>query len=128
MANNNQLQNLLELGSRHMRLLAYMVAVGVFASGIYGGIYNLKTTIILIPLVLFLAFAQSSLHQQLRHRLPSQATAITILLDGLITGLGIAAIHYALIPMLVFIAMLNATVLGFGSLFLWVFTGFFFFF
>ena len=121
---NNQLQNLLELGSRHMRLLAYMVAVAIFASGIYTGIYHPKMTAML-PVVLALAFTQSWLHRHLRNSIPSQATAVTLLLDGLITGFGIAAVHYALVPMLVFIAMLNATVLGFGSLFLWVFTGFF---
>lgn len=121
---NNQLQHLLELGARHMRLLAYMVAVGVFAAGIYAGIYHPKMTAML-PVVLALAFTQSWLHRHLRSTLPSQAAAITILLDGLITGFGVAAVHYALVPMLVFIAMLNATVLSFGSLFLWVFTGFF---
>lgn len=120
----NQLQQLLELGAKHMRLLAYMVAVAVFAAGIYAGIYHPKMTV-LIPMVLVLAFLQSWLHRHLRNIVPSQAVAITLLLDGLITGFGIAAIHYALVPMLVFIAMLNATVLGFGSLFLWVFTGFF---
>jgi len=120
----NQLQQLLELGAKHMRLLAYMVAVAVFASGIYAGIYHPKMTI-LIPLVLVLAFFQSWLHRRLRNVVPNQAVAITLLLDGLITGFGIAAIHYAVVPMLVFIAMLNATVLGFGNLFLWIFTGFF---
>ena len=120
----NQLQQLLELGAKHMRLLAYMVAVAVFAAGIYAGIYHPKMTA-LIPLVLVLAFFQSWLHRRLHNIVPSQAVAITLLLDGLITGFGIAAIHYALVPMLVFIAMLNATVLGFGNLFLWIFTGFF---
>ena len=117
---SNQFQELLKLGAKHMRLLAYMVAVGVFASGIYAGIYHPKTTL-LIPLVLVLSMAQSWLHRYLRNVVPAQATAVTLLLDGFITGLGIAAIHYALVPTLVFIAMLNATVLGFGNLFLWVF-------
>ena len=123
-ASSNHFQQLLELGAKHMRLLAYMVAVGIFTAGIYAGIYHPKTTA-LIPLVLVLSTSQSWLHRRLRNTVPAQATAITLLLDGLITGLGIAAVHYALVPMLVFIAMLNATILGFGNLFLWIFTGFF---
>ena len=119
-----QLQQLLELGSRHMRLLAYMVAVSIFASGVYTGMYHPRITA-LIPLTLVLAYGQSWLHRRLSNRIPSQATSITLLLDGLITGFGIASIHYALVPMLVFIAMLNASALSFGNLFLWVFTGFF---
>lgn len=119
-----QLQQLLELGSKHMRLLAYMVAVSIFASGVYSGIFNPKI-IALIPFSIFLSFGLSWLHRRLSNRLPSQATAIVLLLDGLITGLGIASIQYALVPMLVFIAMLNASALSFGNLFLWIFTGFF---
>ena len=97
-----QLQQLLELGSRHMRLLAYMVAVSIFASGVYTGMYHPRITA-LIPLTLVLAYGQSWLHRRLSNRIPSQATSITLLLDGLITGFGIASIHYALVPMLVFI-------------------------
>jgi adenylate cyclase len=111
-ASSNHFQQLLELGAKHMRLLAYMVAVGIFTAGIYAGIYHPKMTA-LIPLVLVLSTAQSWLHRRLHNVVPAQATAITLLLDGLITGFGIAAVHYALVPMLVFIAMLNATVLGF---------------
>jgi adenylate cyclase len=118
------LQQLLTLGSKHMRPLAYMVAVCVYAAGVYTGVYNPKI-IALIPLVMLLSYGQTLLHHRLANRIPSQATAITILLDGLITGFGIASIQYALVPMLVFIAMLNATALSFGNLFLWIFAGFF---
>jgi adenylate cyclase len=53
-ASSNHFQQLLELGAKHMRLLAYMVAVGIFTAGIYAGIYHPKTTA-LIPLVLVLS-------------------------------------------------------------------------
>lgn len=119
-----QLQQLLELGAKNMRVLAYMVAVAIFSAGVYSGLYNPKM-IGLIPVIMTLAYCQSWLHHKLQSTVPVQATGIILMLDGLITGLGIASTHYALVPSLVFIAMLNATALGFGNLFLWVFTGFF---
>jgi adenylate cyclase len=82
-----QLQQLLELGSKHMRLLAYMVAVSIFASGVYTGIYHPKI-IALIPFRhLFLPMGSLGYIVAYLIVLPSQATAITLLLDGLITGL-----------------------------------------
>jgi class 3 adenylate cyclase len=119
-----QLQQLLELGAKNMRVLAYMVAVAIFSAGIYAGLYAPKM-MWLIPVIIVLAYLQSWLHHKLLSTIPVQATAIVLMLDGLITGLGIASSHYALVPTLVFIAMLNATALGFGNLFLWIFTGFF---
>lgn len=118
------LHQLLELGAKHTRMLAFIVAAGIFATGIFSGIYPTRTAAF-IPLALVIPYCQTWLHRRLMKSVPTQALAVTLLLDGLITGFGIAAVKYALVPMLVFIAMLNATVLSFGSLFLWIFTGFF---
>jgi adenylate cyclase len=63
-----QLQQLLELGSKHMRLLAYMVAVSIFASGVYTGIFHPKI-IALIPFSIFLSFGLSWLHRRLSNRI-----------------------------------------------------------
>lgn len=90
-----QLQHLLELGAKNMRLLAYMVAVAVFSAGIYSGLYQPKM-IGLVPVIIGLAYGQSWLHHKLLATVPVQATAIVLMLDGLITGFGIAATHYAL--------------------------------
>lgn len=118
------LQHLLELGARHTRTLAYMVAAAIFATGVFEGLFP-KRTIAFIPMALLLPFLLSWLHRRLVKSVPTQAVSITVLLDGLVTGLGIAIAQYTLEPTLVFIAMLNATALSFGNLFLWIFTGFF---
>ncbi len=123
-APSTQLQQLFELGAKHMRFLAYMVAVSVFAAGVYTGVYSPKI-IALIPVTLFLSYSQTWLHRKLVVSVPAQATSVILLLDGVITGFGIAAAKYALVPMLVFIAMLNAGALSFGNLTLWLLTGFF---
>ncbi|MDO8328990.1 MAG: adenylate/guanylate cyclase domain-containing protein [Fluviicoccus sp.] len=118
------LHQLLEIGAKHTRMLAFIVAASIFAAGIFGGVYSTRF-IAFIPLALVVPYFQTWMHRRLLKSVPTQALAVTLLLDGLITGFGIAALQYALVPMLVFIAMLNATVLSFGSLFLWIFTGFF---
>lgn len=118
------LHQLLELGAKHTRMLAFIVAASIFAAGVFTGTYPVSHAA-LVPLCLIIPFLQTWLYRRLLKTVPTQALAITLLMDGLVTGLGISATHYALVPMLVFIAMLNATVLSFGNLFLWIFTGFF---
>lgn len=109
--------------SQHTRFLAYLVGGCVLAAGIYTGYYS-TTLIALIPFTLIVPWGQTFLRAWLKQRAPDQASGGILLSDALVTGIGIAAAHFSLVPSLTFLGILNASAMAFGNLFLWALAGF----
>jgi class 3 adenylate cyclase len=111
------------IGPEHIRVLAYVVCGCIFAAGIYKGFYQ-PTLFILIVLAPLVPWGQNRLRHWLHDRYPDQTSGIILLTDGFVTGFGIAAAHFNLVPTLIFLGILNASAMAFGNLYLWAITGF----
>ncbi len=111
------------ISAQHIRMLAYVVAGCIFAAGIYTGYYP-QAMIAVIPLAMMVPWAQSFFRRWLKERYPDQVSAIIVLSDALVTGIGIGLAQYSLVPSLTFLGILNASAMAFGSLSLWAMAGF----
>ena len=111
------------IGPQHIRALAYIVCGSIFAAGIPSHFYS-PNLIVVILLAQAVPWVQSHLRSWLQDHHPDQTSGVILLTDGLATGVGIAAAHFNLVPMLVFLGILNASAMAFGNLYLWAITGF----
>ena len=107
----------------HTRMLAYIVAGCVFATGVYKGFYD-NYVILIIPLTVLIPWGQRFLYTWLQSRYPRQANATLMLTDGFAAGLGIAAAGFSLVPTMTFLGLLVTTAMAFGNLYLVTLTGF----
>ncbi|MCC2637891.1 MAG: cyaB [Moraxellaceae bacterium] len=109
--------------TQHTRMLAYMVAGCVYASGVYTGFYD-TALILIIPLTVLIPWGQRFLGDWLKDRYPGQAEATLTLIDGLAVGFGIAAAGYSLVPTMTFVGLLLTGMMAFGNLYLIALTAF----
>ena len=101
---------------QYVRILAYIIAVCIFATGIYTELYPV-TDIAIIPLAILVPWGMGFLHTWLLDKHPDQADNIVMLAHALVAGVGIAAAGYSLTPTLTFVGLLLTSVLAFGNLY-----------
>lgn len=123
MSPEQELENRARVTTQLTRMLAYIVAGCVLASGVYAGIYDTRI-IILIPLTVLIPLGQRFLSTWLEARYPDQAEATLMLTDGLAVGFGIAAAGYSVVPTMTFLGLLLTAAMAFGNIYLITLTAF----
>jgi hypothetical protein len=107
-----------KIGPQHIRVLGYVACACVFAAAIYTRMLG-PSEFFVIVLAALPPWGQQRLRGWLDDHYSDSATGIILLTDGVATGFGIAAIHYSLVPSLVFLGILNASAMAYGEVILW---------
>ena len=113
----------LAVAVRHIRILGYIVACCVFATGIYLKLYG-SSVIVITVVSAFIPWGQSLFRSWLWPRYAGQTDEVIMLTDAAVTGIGIAAAGYGLVPSLTFLGLLLTSAMAFGNLYFVVFLGF----